>query len=1195
MPQAADRLAEDRAWRLLTRDVRWQFDAARRVSVRADPATLTDRTKFQLFEVLVPSILAALRPDYQWEVSPNRSGDGGSDFWGLHRFLEDETLGISATITIGGQCKIRSGRVRNVVDLIAGSVTDMLATADPTVVVIALSAPVTRSRIDAARARIEKAVGRQCHILDRRQIEGLMAEHRQVVSEVLGHGTTSDELADVLAYVDGRGARQQVHVEVSAPRRVLAGVPFRVTVDSVTTPLTSGGLRLRWVSQDGLVGPLLVSPPAAEVDAGTALTGHVDDPMRAACALEFVSHAIGDVDLGEIVLQSSDRTEVTRASIGTTRVVDNVRPRFYPAPFEGPIRILRDAALRAGAGVEAVTIVGSGGSGKSRLIEEVMLELVRDGWKPFVAAQSKFPDDADSILAELLVRLTLEPGVPVTPNAVVDAVARFDAALASRTAPAIDALVERSNGHSCVVDQELISTLVLLTLAQGRACPLVVHLQDLHLCSAEVLDLLSRYAWQVESVAGNREDWSGVLFLLEGRTGEDLSGLLDRDSAAPFEAFLARHGGATVTCAPFSAEHSIQFVHRLFETQRSAYRAIPEQLLEVQSEVVDEVVRTAGSNPFHTLAQVQLLKESGVLGQNRQTGLLHLVRPEPLSAELPASVFESIRLRWEYLRRRAPDLALLLWGVALVDDRVPIEHLHHLWRELAPDASTTDIDSTDMLWVGDTGAREAKFRHENYVRSIRRFEVSRSDRARVVDAHDKWFAAQRRIGPTDRLRWARVLLEHPSADAVRARKLVAQARDTARRRGDDSLWRRATALWLDLRWREADTVPPVPSAFLRSCDEELALVRELLTTDLNAARQRLQELRQRLFTGGEASRPSQAIERRQLEAEALRGQLLFNSGQPVAAADLLQTALERLGARWRVVTPSDAWQALRAELLHALASARALSGDLDGALQVSWAAYTLVKDWTSALAHDIVGTHANILLASDPAESERILRDRLAQPPSESPSGTDLSEVHLAMALVLQASQVDATSERRESLLAEARGRLETVARVSGHLGRHPDAAAASLMLGIVGALDRGADSVSWFAQAVASASRGRQLETLWRARVNLAMALFERDRTVTPQVRDQAAGALELMEETLASEVDGDHSSRLNLMSVPMVNAIRLLMLADDDAGMQALTRHPALRACFEDLETVVLRSDRGGYVSHEWLRVGEADYVIY
>jgi hypothetical protein len=175
--------------------------------------------------------------------------------------------------------------------------------------------------------------------------------------------------------------------------------------------------------------------------------------------------------------------------------------------------------------------------------------------------------------------------------------------------------------------------------------------------------------------------------------------------------------------------------------------------LGLQAELIRAISDTAGANPFHALEQVRLLKETGEIGQNPKTGLLYMIGPPRTGVALPDSVFAAIGLRWHYIRERAPGLALLVWGSALLDDHLPLSLFRHLWAELAPEVSVREIDATDMLWTGDGDDREVVFRHENYFESVRRFTVSDEDRRRVVNASSNsvppsWSAGHAPSSPT---------------------------------------------------------------------------------------------------------------------------------------------------------------------------------------------------------------------------------------------------------------------------------------------------------------------------------------------------------------------------------------------------------------------------------------------------------------
>ena len=105
---------ERRIWELLTQDFYCDSLEDFGLCIQGVSDNQQKPSKFQIFEVAVAAIFARLRPNYTWSVTPNRP-DGGLDFLGESHFLHDDALGISAAITVGGQCKKRS-QVGNVVD-----------------------------------------------------------------------------------------------------------------------------------------------------------------------------------------------------------------------------------------------------------------------------------------------------------------------------------------------------------------------------------------------------------------------------------------------------------------------------------------------------------------------------------------------------------------------------------------------------------------------------------------------------------------------------------------------------------------------------------------------------------------------------------------------------------------------------------------------------------------------------------------------------------------------------------------------------------------------------------------------------------------------------------------------------------------------------------------------------------------------
>jgi hypothetical protein len=1208
--------AERRVWELLTRDFYWQIPADFSVKLYRGSTVTEGPARLQIFEVAVAAIFARLRPEYEWYVTPNQP-DGGLDFVGRHGFLEDEALGIAAAITVGGQCKKRT-RVDDIVDEVAGSLARMASAINPTFFVVALSARLQSGRVGSAREILERTYQRNCHILDRHQLEGLIHDNLGAVTEILHEGLSNGETRDVLTYFEAfEGPRSAFSLDVACPQYVLAGVPFTVRLNVGSLTARTSGERFWWSSSaergDESADVTLIGPVGADGPTGIAvLSDDAEDPIRAQHIIELITYSVGDVDLGELRVGRHSHTTsepLERIALGHVRVVENVRPRFFERPFRAGLTRLGQEYDRAlASGVASIGVIGAGGSGKSRLCEEFALERRRRGAKVVSTKQAKTLDDPRRILADLFNGLVPgEMSIADPADHVIRAIARYDPPLAQRAAPAIRSVFGVTEGTAeTATEQGILSSLLLLIVAQGRQMPLIVHLQDLHWCAADVLLMLERLIWQLDQLlsapgAASRNPESGILFVFEGRVreGGDLGG--DAWSSAPFEAFLARTVSRTVTCSSFNSEDGLNFTRLLFENRHNAHRLLADDLLELQDELVNRICRTAGGNPFHTLEQVRLLKELGVIGQNPKTGLLYMGQPESGETILPESVFAAIQLRWHFMRRRDPDLALLIWGSALLGDQLDAPLFRWLWGEIAPAVSLRDVDATDMLWTEDGTAHDVVFRHENYFESIRRFTVSESDRERVVEAYCGWFARLRRPNPDEQFAWARALLELPDPDRTRARALLGAALKSSRRAGDPRIIRRILAFYLDLTW-DIDERSPMPmTAFLRRCDDERDLCRDLLGVDRDQAAKRIKRIRERTESRVEAlggrtlTATREGLFQRLLTVEALHAQLLFNDRRPTESADITKNVIARVRAH-RLGSPQDeSWELLEMEALYTQSCAQAISGEFVPAVQSSAAAAEIATCSRSPLARKVLSTYGTMLLSADPMKGESLLRECLVRWPDDESSDAFLVHVHLSMALVLQAYRSPQGAEKRHAMLDEARDRMTRVHDSCRSLGLYPDAGAAALVRGIISALSDEGDETAWFAQGVAAGSRGRQMEILWRSHINLATAVYRNEQRVTPTARDHALAALEIMQDTLTVYSEPERSPRFEMLRVGMAAAVWMLLVTEDEKGPAVLEQYPALRNHFSDAEAGVLAPYDGGPRHYQWLRVGDVDYMLY
>jgi len=932
--------------------------------------------------------------------------------------------------------------------------------------------------------------------------------------------------------------------------------------------------------------------------------------------LEFLTYAVGRQSLGTVAIHLPEKAaeEKLEASLPWVEVIENLRPPFYDAPYREPLDDLTRGLDRARAGkISSVAVVGAGGAGKTRLCQEMCLEARRHGAYVVSARQANTTEAPRRIFANLLLALT-DTDVPneTTADRVGDILSRLEPRLAKRARPMIEGLLG-SAGKTAYFDddQSLLSVLALLIAQKSRSQSVIIHLHDLHWCTFDVLDLIDRLIWQLDQLKVQiTQDAppSGIraLFLLEGRTHEFREGAETGWSTLVFERFVERLACPVARCRSFLPHESAQFANRLFEQQHSANRMLSKAFRELQQELINAIHQIAGANPLHMLEQVKLLQQCGILAQNPSTGFMYMVRPDFRNIPLPKTVFETIEARWRYYETTDSALAMLLWATALVDDNLPVPLFRHLWSDIAPRVTQARIESTEFIGFPQTSEEglRVSFRHENYFQTIRKLQLDKKSRQRVIDSYSAWFRKARNLSPGLRYVQARVLLQAPHPNQRRVRTILNAAKARAERHRDRSLVSRILATLLDgVTWpanREHHLSTP---SLVKACDDEIVLCNHLIHAgNSTAAYDRIQQtvdiIDSRLLQAPAGNFLMNRLRRRKFTLLSMKIGILFHDRRPdesVAVAEAavaeLDVFIEGLSSRAR-----QEWDEVRMDIYDSHSAAVALAGDLKRAVVEARKAADIANKVRrkSADAVGVIITYANILLCEAPQESEAILkRQSLLSRRLPIPHETRLRlDLNLSMARIVMGYRDGRWISGNETgRLGLARKTLLNVFKEAHPLGRLADAAASALLLGLISVLWKKPDDIDWFSQSVTIALRARQLETLWRAYINLAHSLF---RQGLPAY-EAAAAAMDLMEYSLGSSTGVDNSPRFALLSVPMAHAARYLILAGDKKVERVLRKFPALRRMFSNPESGKLKENRDGYVSHEWLRVGDADYVIF
>ena len=1168
---------------------------------------------FQLFEVVVAAIFARMKPDYSWSVTP-RGGDGGIDFVGRYTFLHSKFLDIEAHITIGGQCK-KHERGKNVDGSLLASVADMQDNIDPHLYLLVVSSNMTKRNLEVLDRRLKK-IATHYSIFKRPDICALIKYNSNISYRIFDKALDKEDYNKVRNYFESFFVKKDI-VEFTAesPESVLAGEVFFVNLHLRSPLLNNIEIRVCWNKPNSDSHYItLVSPIEIDSKAGAKVhfqRGDLILPIETELTLEFLSYDVGKREMGSLSITIEGVGISQRIELPVIDVIENLRPHFYDEPYREALAEIEYFRERAWAGnVECLGVTGAGGSGKSRLCEEVCLEGRRFGGGIVSARQNNTIDYPRRILADLLLRLC--EGVidnQISAESVISIVAKLNCDLANQSKFAIESLIGNAGKAADENDMAiLLKVYTLLIATKARSRPLIIHLHDLHWCMYEILEFIDKIIWQLGHINDSEKRNSrrlSILFLLEGRKHE-YRNVKTEWSTLMYERFLKNLDCCVVQCPDFSERQSEIFSLRVFEAAHSPNRKLPISLINIQKEVAREIARISGSNPFHLLEHIKYLQQRGVLGQNPRTGLIYLKKITQ-DLHLPESVYACIQARWEYIFTHTKEVAVLIWATGLVDDQVPKSLFHHLWATIAPRTNLQEINETGFLRLGEEKSLNTivTFRHENYFQGLKTIQLDAEEREAIVRCYLNWFSMSKGLSPRMQLMRARTELSSFHPNFKEAKVILKKAQRDASKQQDHSLRARILGVLLDeILWPENSMTHVRVQQFIAICKYEVELADLLIRTGhrglaelrirntLSALQKRLEEDRETIPIVAERY----SLVRFELTIELIRA--AFNNQHPGTAEEVAREAIYHLQAFCKLhnVNQSTEWKVIEIELYHVHSVALALSGRLSEAIKQSRYAFKLAQELPDGFPQfvDVASTYANILLCEDLDESLQLLNECLQKMDGQTMQKTVLLKTHLHRAmtrLLIAYRNKQSGSDLSHDNFSDISLELENVYSMAQSVGIVADAAAAALLLGILHALKNSPQELEWSARAVALATYSRQTETLWRAHVNLAHGLSRNGESP----RNSAETALDILFESLSEYSSPDSSKRYQMIRIPLAHAVSYLLSEDDRKGEVILQKIPDLRTLFEDTSKGTLNPNRKSYLTHEHIDIEDREYIIY
>jgi class 3 adenylate cyclase/tetratricopeptide (TPR) repeat protein len=593
-------------------------------------------------------------------------------------------------------------------------------------------------------------------------------------SEVLrGHGGTVEKfIGDAVMAVFGVPAAH----DDDPDRAVRAAFALRSRIEA---PRVGGGPELR----------VRVGVNSGEAVTGTARDAQflVTGPAVNAAARLQQSAAPGEIVVGELTRQLTaggvrygDAREVAAKGIGrlaawpaeelTTAMPEQHRglPGLR-APLIGrdrELRLLLDAHVGLAGREQAhlVTVYGPAGSGKSRLVNELLDRIGRERARS--GRCLPYGEGITYYAVQLILRA----------DAGIDLADPLDEALRKLRAAALDAFGEDVEDADAVVrrvsvlaglersdqalpevsSQDLKEELSwgLRRYLERRAVPspLVLVFEDIHWAEPGLLDLIEHLA-----------EWSRAPLLLVCLARPDF-----REVRANWGSGAAN--ATVVTLAPLTPEDTRRLIGELL-----AIDDLPEQLR-------GEVVSRAEGNPLYVEEFLRMLMETGRI---ERRGGRWTASASIATVEVPPTLQGLITAR---LDRVAPEVKRLLQRASLAGRLFSTAALTALGDGEPPDPELLrDAIRRDLLLEADERAlgsgRVFRFKHV-LIRDVAYSTVPKSDRSRLHDRYGRWLEAS--LGDR-RHEIADIVAHHAEQAFLLARELGAAGTDELGRRALDLL------------------------------------------------------------------------------------------------------------------------------------------------------------------------------------------------------------------------------------------------------------------------------------------------------------------------------------------------------------------------------------------------------------------------
>lgn len=567
-----------------------------------------DRNKnFQVFEVLVTETLAIVDPSTQWNSLPVQ-GDGGVDFIGKVLPVNVPYLISKPTEIVLGQIKRRSGAYTkddfhyDIIKIIEHynknysqkaalfQIIHVLSTdkkVNPTKWLENITYPYASYNVLPVNAIDFLKFWKINKNFLKLQLEDIYSiEHLQLLFDYI------DKLEE--------DWNNLVHIEISVDDFICVDEEINIKVCFTSSVDLSLVLYLEWIPSSTNSDIVVIYP--SNIIKNNISNYFVSVYRNLNITIKLKAICIGMKDLGSINVYSSSGELIYTYALGELKVDPGLTNKFYSLPCKTEMLIIKeDIKNKKDVIYKAYTLIGQGGIGKTRLVQEILLFAQNNNFYTVAVQNANDLSNMRSVIFDLLMKILNNRGPLNTYAGIYQALRdKLGANFNSDWHNAVLNYLIGGELYDCDLEQVAQCILTLL-IVQLHNQPVFIWMCDMHWASKETLVLIEKVLNLLKLNKAYLKN--SLIILLEGRDSDALE--LEDKILFPYKwlDFSIKDSIKTLTLPVWKSEYIHDYIEMLIDPMKKCDNIDKHYLIEYIKQ------HTTG-NPMHIKELIYYLIET---------------------------------------------------------------------------------------------------------------------------------------------------------------------------------------------------------------------------------------------------------------------------------------------------------------------------------------------------------------------------------------------------------------------------------------------------------------------------------------------------------------------------------------------------------------------------------------------------------